>query len=76
MVSKEDSERRSEIIGKSLTDSAPAVRLTASRASVAIGNQLAVPDLQRAIAVEQDKVVRAQMEADLHQLQSQKTDQK
>ena len=76
MVSKEDSERRSEIIGKSLTDSAPVVRLTASSALVAIDNQLAVLDLQRAIVVEQDKVVRAQMEADLHRLQSQNTDQK
>jgi HEAT repeat protein len=68
-VSKDDSQRIYGIIVSSVTDSTPALRLTASSALVQLGTQTAIPVLQSAITSERDQVVRAQMESDLHSLE-------
>ena len=54
---------------KSLTDASPAVRLTASHTCVALANAAAIPELQRAIAYEENKDVRREMENALGRLQ-------
>lgn len=68
-VSKDDSQRIYSIIVRSIADSTPALRLTASSVLVQLGTQNAIPVLQSAISSEGDEVVRAQMESDLRRLQ-------
>ena len=67
-VSQDDSHKIHDSVVKSLKDDSPALRLTASHALVYLGDTSAIPDLQAAIAAEQDETIRNGLETDLKRL--------
>jgi HEAT repeat protein len=69
-ISPSDRQRAFDIVIKSLSASEPAVRIAASGAAVEIGNEAAIPALQKAIAEEPEKDIRSQIEHDLARLRA------
>lgn len=69
-VSPSDSQRIFEIVLEGLNEPTPALRMAASGAAAEMGNDAAVPALEKAIANEQEKEVRWQLERDLSKLKA------
>ncbi len=67
--SKEESDEILKATARCLTDNSGAVRIQASITLRTLANPSAVPYLQNAIAIEQDDVVRSQMQDSLEHLQ-------
>jgi HEAT repeat protein len=71
-LSPQESQKILQGVLKALEAPEPAVRLAASHALNEMGNKSAIPDLQKAVANEQDKTVRSQLQTDLQELQQKK----
>jgi HEAT repeat protein len=71
-LSPQESQKILQGVLKALEAPEPAVRLAASHALNEMGNKSAIPDLQKAVANEQDKSVRSQLQTDLQELQEKK----
>lgn len=69
-LTPEESQKVFEVVTGRLEDPEPSVRIAASQALVQLGNIAAIPDLEAAIAKEQDDGIRSLLEKDLKRLQT------
>jgi HEAT repeat protein len=67
-ITEEQSQKLLRLTIKQLGNADPGVRIAASNALAALGNTSAIPDLQRAIAKEQDEDIRSAFQKDLKKL--------
>jgi len=71
-LSPQESRKIFQGVLKALEAPEPTVRLAASHALSEIGDKSAISNLQKAVANEQDKAVRSQLQMDLQELQQKK----
>jgi len=69
-VGQQDSQRIFSAVANALADQTPTVRLQASVALGMLGNTVAIPALERALAAEENDAVRLQMKSDLQKLRT------
>jgi HEAT repeat protein len=64
-LNAKDSQRALEAVLNNLQASQPAMRIAASQAAVGLDNLAAIPELEKALAKEQEEPVRSQIEREL-----------